>query len=76
MRKEVVIASFRDSLSRAMRDTADRVIELDDFLDEITKTVYNYTCVDCGKAFYMVFSLDIARARCPECHRNFLDSRR
>lgn len=74
MNKEVVLASFKYSMSQAIRDTANKVIELDDHISEITKQTFNYTCEDCGKDFFMTFELH-GTTRCPDCHKKHIASR-
>ena len=72
LKKIVTLASFKNSISDAMRDAADNVIELDAHIAQLTKKIFNYTCSDCGKAFFMTFRIKGSTPRCPECHKKSL----
>jgi len=74
MKKDVVLASFKNSISQAMRDAVDNVIELDNCISQLTKTTYDYVCADCSKKFFMTFKLH-GTIRCPECHKRYQASR-
>lgn len=57
MNKRVLIASFPGSLASSMKAAADKVINLDEYITEISQKMYNYTCLNCKNKFELPFKL-------------------
>jgi uncharacterized protein (TIGR00288 family) len=57
MKKQVIIASFSNSLASSMKAAADGIIDLDQHITELTQKMFQYECSRCKKKFELPFKL-------------------
>ncbi len=57
MKKDVIIGSFSSALAHGMTSVSDGIINLDEYLHDITQKTYEYKCTNCGSDFELPFKL-------------------
>ena len=69
--KQVWVASFSTSIAPSLKTCADKYIDLDQFVDEISlqQKKFPAVCADCGKSFGLHFKPDpIRQVYCRDCY--------
>jgi len=65
--KDVIIASFSQNLSHALRSIADGIIDLDTHTPTLSTQLYTHTCSSCGNSFQLPFRFRGPNPLCNNC---------